>query len=279
MTTIALMGAGGKMGRRITLNMKDLPEYKLHYVEVSEVGRAGLAEIGLSVTPQAEALAGADVVILAVPDALIGRICHQIVPQLQSGTVVVGLDPAAPYAGVLPERPDITYFITHPCHPPLFEVLEDPEAQRDWFGGVKAPQNIVCALHQGPEGDYVKGEAIARAMFAPVNRSHRLTIEQMAILEPGLVETLTATCLTIIREAMDETIKMGIPEPAVRDFLLGHLRVELAILFDFAGFPLSDGAIFAVNQAKKQLFQPDWKEVLTLERVKQSVKEITQATE
>ena len=114
-------------------------------------------------------------------------------------------------------------------------------------------------------------------MFAPVNRSHRLTTEQMAIMEPGLVETLTATCLTIIREGMDEVIRQGLPEPAVRDFLLGHLRVELAILFDAAGFPFSDGAIFAINQAKSKIFRPDWKDVLSLESIKQSVKEITEA--
>jgi hypothetical protein len=277
MTVIALMGAGGKMGRRITFNIKDLQEYTLQCVEVSEDGRASLAEMGISVTPQAEALAQAEVVILAVPDALIGRICHEIVPHLKSGAMVIGLDPAAPYAEVLPDRPDISYFITHPCHPPLFEVYTDPEAQQDWFGGIKAAQNIVCALHQGPETDYAKGEAIARAMFAPVNRSHRLTTEQMAIMEPGLVETLTATCLTIIREGMDEVIQQGLPEPAVRDFLLGHLRVELAILFDAAGFPFSDGAIFAINQAKSRIFRPDWKNVLSLESIKQSVKEITEA--
>jgi hypothetical protein len=76
---------------------------------------------------------------------------------------------------------------------------------------------------------------------------------------------------------MAETVKMGIPEQAVRDFLLGHLRVELAVLFDFAGFPFSDGAMVAINQAKPKIFQPDWKKVLSLESVKESVKEITQA--
>ena len=114
--------------------------------------------------------------------------------------MIIGLDPAAGYAGVLPKREDISYFITHPCHPPVFNDETEPEARQDWFGGAKAKQNIVCALHQGPEEDYAKGEAIARAIFAPVMRAHRLTTEQMAILEPGLVETLSATCLYIIRE-------------------------------------------------------------------------------
>jgi hypothetical protein len=265
------------MGCRITDKMKDLPEYKMLYIEVSEAGKANLAQRGVSVTPPDEALAQAEVVILAVPDALIGQICQQIVPKLKSGAMVIGLDPAAPYAGVLPKRDDISYFIVHPCHPPVFNDETDPEAMRDWFGGV-AKQSVVCALHQGPEEDYAKGEAIARAMCAPVLRTHRVTTEQMAVLEPGLVETLTATCLTIIREGMDEVIRMGVPEAAVRDFLYGHLRVELAVLFDQAGFPFSDGAIYAINQAKKEIFRPDWKKVLELESIRQSVRDITQAT-
>lgn len=275
MTTIALMGAGGKMGNRITRNLKDRPDYTTLYVEISEAGLASLAELGVPVTPQDEALKRADAVILAVPDALIGKICTEIVPELKSGTMVIGLDPAAGYAGMLPERKDITYFISHPCHPPLFNDETDPEARQDFFGGVKAKQNIVCALHQGPEEDYARGEAIARAIFAPVMRAHRITTEQMAILEPALVETLAATCVKIIREGMDEVIRMGVPAEAVSDFLFGHIRVVLAVLFDLAGFPISDGAQLAINKAKAQIFQPDWKKVLEIETIQKSVREIT----
>ena len=278
MSTIALMGAGGKMGLRITENLKDNDEHTTLYVEISEAGRVSLSELGVPVTSQDEALKQADVVILAVPDAVIGKICTEIVPKLKSGTMVMGLDPAAGYAGVLPERKDISYFISHPCHPPMFGEETDLEAQRDWLGGIKAKQNIVCSLHHGPEEDYAKGEAIARAIFAPVIRAHRLTTEQMAILEPALVETLALTCFTIIREAMEEAIQMGIPEQAVRDFLFGHIRTTVAIVFDFAGVPVSDGAKLAVSEAKKQLFQPDWKKIMQIENIQKSVKTITHAT-
>ncbi|HEY82429.1 MAG TPA: prephenate dehydrogenase/arogenate dehydrogenase family protein [Dehalococcoidia bacterium] len=279
MSTVALMGAGGKMGLRIARNLKDNPDYTTHYVEISEAGRAALAELGLSVTPQEEAIREADVVILAVPDALMAKICGEIVPKLKSGAMVMGLDPAAAYAGVLPKRDDISYFISHPCHPPLFGEETDLEAQRDWFGGVKAKQNIVCSLHQGPEEDYAKGEALARAIFAPVTRAHRLTTEQMAILEPALVETLALTCIIVIREAMEEVIRMGVPEPAVRDFLYGHLRTTAAIVFDFAGAPVSDGAKLAASKAREQIFQLDWKQkVFDIGNIQRSVREITHAT-
>ncbi|MDH3675296.1 MAG: semialdehyde dehydrogenase, partial [Anaerolineae bacterium] len=98
MSTIALMGAGGKVGLRITKNMKDDPDFKMLYVEISETGLASLADLGFSATPQDEALEQADVVILGVPDALIGKICVEIVPKLKRGTMVMGLDPAAGYA-------------------------------------------------------------------------------------------------------------------------------------------------------------------------------------
>lgn len=277
-TTIALMGAGGKMGCRIADNLIHHHEYNVHYVEVSDAGKARLAERGLSVSDESSALAAAEVVILAVPDALIGQICRDLTPKLNRGTLVIALDPAAAYAGELPPRDDISYFIAHPCHPPVFNDETDPLAQNDWFGGVHAKHHIVCALHAGPEEAYAQGEAIARAMFAPVMRANRVTTEQMAILEPALVETLCATLLTALKEGMDEVVQMGVPQQAVEDMLFGHIRTELAIIFGISGFPLSDGAIVAVEKAKSRIFQPDWKQkVFALENVRQSVDEIVKA--
>ena len=58
---------------------------------------------------------------------------------------------------------------------------------------MKAKQHIVCALMQGPEEHYALCEEVARAIYAPVMRAHRCTVEQMAILEPALSETVGAT--------------------------------------------------------------------------------------
>ncbi len=79
------------------------------------------------------------------------------------------LDPAAPHGGELPEREDISYFVVHPCHPPVVNDETDPETRRDFFGGTKAKQNLVCALMQGPEEDYAQGEAMSRwsTMLSP----------------------------------------------------------------------------------------------------------------
>jgi len=47
-----------------------------------------------------KALEGADIVILAVPDDVIGTISDEILPRLDAGTMVVLLGPAAAYADV-----------------------------------------------------------------------------------------------------------------------------------------------------------------------------------
>lgn len=278
---IVLMGAGGKMGCRITDNMKDRPEYDMLYVEVAEHGIKNLLDRSLAVTPQPQALAEADVVVLAIPDRLIGWITDEIVHTLRPGTLIIGLDPAAAYAGVMPIREDLSYFVAHPCHPRLFNDDLAPEKRTDWFGGVEASQHVVCALYHGPDEDYEKGAQIAVHMYGnercPVIKAHRITVEQMAILEPALVETFAAAMIQSIKELRDVAVhELNVPAEACDAFLQGHLRTELAIVFGFAGFPFSDGALLAIKKAQEQLFVPDWKErVMTREALQRSVAEIT----
>ncbi len=279
-TRVALLGAGGKMGCRITDNLKDRPNYEVDYVEVGEEGKARLRERGLETTPLAEATARADVTVLAVPDRLIRTITRDLVPRLPAGSMLMGLDPAAAHAGVMPMREDLSYFVTHPCHPPLFNDDTEEEKRRDWFGGVHASQHIVCALHHGPVKHYGRGEQVARDMYgnsrAPVLGAHRVTVAQMALLEPVLVETFAAMLVQSVKELSDEIVARGVPEEAVQAFLMGHLRTILAIVFGHAGFPFSDGALVAMDRARARVFQSGWKErLLDPESVRRSVGEIT----
>ena len=276
MDTIALLGAAGKIGTRIANALKDDPDYRMLYVEAGEAGLARLRERGLTATPREEAMREADVVILAIPDILIARVAAEVVPALKRGTLVICLDPAAPHGGELPQRTDIAYFVVHPCHPPLVNDEVDPDARRDFWGG-KARQNIVCALMQGSESDYARGEKIARKMFAPILNAHRITVEQMAILEPAMAETVILTCQVIIKEAIEEAARRGVPPQVAFDFAFGHMRVNVGILFGFIDAQLSDGAKLAVERAKQSLFQPDWKQVFEPENVMKEVKAITQA--
>jgi hypothetical protein len=275
---ITLLGAGGKMGGRLTANLRPRPEYAIDYVEISESGRKRLAEQQIEPVELVEAISRAEVVILAIPDSSIGKVTHQIVPKLRPRTMVFGLDPAAAYAEVMPIREDLTYFVAHPCHPPLFTDSAPANAESDWFGGRSTlPQSVVCALHRGPEEDYAVGEKLAADMFAPILRLHRITVEQMAILEPAVVESTMLTCVMIMKEAMEEAISCGIPRQAAWDFCLGHIRTELAIVFGFAGFPVSDGAKRAVEQNVKKIFRDEWREVISIPALRESVRDICQA--
>lgn len=274
MLTIALIGAGGKMGCRVTDHLKDHPAYVLRCVECSPPGIENLARRGLAPTPSAEALKDADVVLLAVPDKVLGRVAQEAIPQVKPGTLVITLDPAAAHAGELPGRPDISYFVTHPCHPSVFDYEPDPEAREDFFGGVKARMPIVCALMQGPEAHYVLGEKLARDFFAPVTRSHRITVEQMAMLEPGMAETVGIALIMALREALEEVVQRGVPRAAAEDFLYGHIKVPLGIAFERVQFPFSDGARLIAEYGRQRVLQPDWKKVLEPDSIREQVKAI-----
>ena len=275
MIKLALFGAGGKMGMRLGRNLMGAP-YEVAPVEVSPAGQQRLNdELGWSAVTAEKALDGAGIVVLAVPDTAIGKVSHAIASQLKPGTMVIVLDAAAPYAGHLPKRDDLTYFITHPCHPPIFNDETDMTAKLDRFGGVAAKQAIVCALMQGPEDDYPKGEAVARTIWAPVMRSHRLSLEQVALLEPGLAETVCASLLDVMREAMDEVVRRGVPQEAARDFLLGHMNILGAVIFKEQPGVFSDACNKAIEFGKPVLMRDDWKRVFEPGEIAASIQRIT----
>jgi hypothetical protein len=272
---IALFGAGGKMGYRLTSNLLK-SEYRVSHVEVGTAGQKRLKdELGVECVSADVALDGADVVILAVPDTLIGKLSHEISPKLRSGTMVMTLDAAAPFAGHLPDRKDLTYFVAHPCHPLIFNDETDTKARRDFFGGAYAKQSITSALMQGPDEAFDLGEAVAKVIYAPILRSYRLTVDQMALLEPGLSETVCATLLYVMREAMDETVKRGVPAQAARDFLLGHMNILGAVIFNEIPGAFSDACNKAIEFGKPRLMRDDWKNVFDREEIAESIRRIT----
>lgn len=275
MQKVTLTGAGGKMGLRLTHNLKD-SKYAMSYLEVSDAGIQKLKEKGVTVSMPEETIPDSDIVILAVPDVALKKVSAEIIPLMKSGSMVVTLDPAAALAGKLFLRDDISYFIAHPAHPSIFNHEPDPEAMKDHFGGVAAKQAIVCSLMKGYEDDYTRGEALACTFYAPVFRAHRITVGQMGLLEPALVETLASTCVYVIRQGLDEVIKRGVPPEAARDFLLGHLRIQMAVLFnELPGAVFSDAANKALQRGLKEFIKDDWKKVFEPDNVMDQIISIT----
>ena len=69
MTVITILGAGGKMGNRVTQPLLDTKKYELRFVEKSEAGQARIREAGNTVMELDDALKGTDVVIFTTPSA------------------------------------------------------------------------------------------------------------------------------------------------------------------------------------------------------------------
>jgi D-apionate oxidoisomerase len=275
MTNITLVGAGGKMGCRLTDNFLKCPQYAVHYLEVSPQGVENLKQRGVSVSLQQESVPEADVVILAVPDVAIGAISNEIIPMMKPGALVLTLDPAAPLDGVIHHREDLGYVIAHPCHPSVFNWEPTEQAFRDFYGGISAKQSIVVALMHGSEEHYQLGEKVAQEMYQPIKDTHRITLEQMAILEPAMVETLAQTCMEVVREGFDRIVELGVPEAAARDFVLGHLRIQIAVLFKEVNGSFSDAAYKISKRAKPILFKENWKQIFEMDDIREQVKDIT----
>ncbi|MEN9558826.1 MAG: hypothetical protein RLZZ502_37 [Pseudomonadota bacterium] len=263
------------MGFRLSKNLQG-SRFAVHHIEPSPVGQDKLkAELGIDCVPADAALQSANVVVLAIPDTIIGKVAHDIAPKLKPGTMIMTLDAAAPFAGHLPKRDDLTYFVAHPCHPSIFEPTVHVAGAPDYFGGHLAPQSITSALMQGPESAFDLGEEIAKTIYQPILRAHRLTVEQMALLEPGLSETVCATLLDVMREAMDEVVTKGVPEAAARDFLLGHMTILSAVIFKQIPGQFSDACNKAITFGKPRLMRDDWKKVFDHAEISDSIKRIT----
>jgi hypothetical protein len=258
--TISVIGAGGKMGQRITANLRR-QQHRLLLVEKAEPAVAKLREQGLMVSAAADAVPASDVVILAVPDAAMAAVSADVVPRMRPGAVAILLDPAAAHNDEVHLRDDCSFVVTHPCHPPLFGEQDTPEARRDFFGGIHAKQDIVVALHRGTEESYRLAEGVCREMFSPVVKAHRITVEQMAMLEPAMAEVCAASAAKLMKDALDEAIARGVPAEAARSFMLGHAQIPLAIVFGEIPSPFSDAAKIAMQVGAERVIRSDWRSV------------------
>ena len=70
----------------------------------------------------------------------------------------------------------------------------------------------------------------------------------MAILEPAVVESTFAGCITVLREAMEAAISMGVPSRRPGIFVSDTSGPSWRLSLGSPGFPLSDGAMKAIEQ-------------------------------
>ncbi|GAA4433605.1 phosphogluconate dehydrogenase C-terminal domain-containing protein [Georgenia halophila] len=258
--SIAVIGAGGKMGTRVSDNLVKT-DHTVFYSESSPAGQERIRAAGRKLTDTPEAVRDADIVVLAVPDLALAAVTADIVPQLKPGAIVLTLDPAAAYAGLLATRDDVVQAVAHPCHPSIFLQRTTPEEYADTFGGIAAPQDAIAAIESDDPAKREIVEATVRAIYAPVVDVHWVTIKQLAQLEPTLVETIACMIGDLLKEALDEAVDtMGVPEPAARAILLGHTQVALANGLR-GDNPFSDACLIAMEYGREAIIKDDWKRV------------------
>lgn len=276
MTHVAILGAAGKMGFRITTKLV-AAGYEVEAVDLSAEGRKRLTEAGVVSVVEKADYSKADVVILAVPDTAIGSISANVVPQMRDGSVLLILDAAAPYADMLPNgHKGVSYVVAHPCHPPLFNDEQDMAARRDYHGGL-AKQSIVCALMRGSEEAYELGARISSDMWSPVTKVHRMSLEQIAILEPGLSEVVALSFVEVMYRALAVCERRGIERAAAQDFLIGHLNVELAMWMGYSPKVPSDAALRLLDWAIPRVVNGDWEKTLEPQLVREASELIVQS--
>jgi hypothetical protein len=258
--TIAVIGAGGKMGMRVSNNLQQT-DHTVFYSENSPVGVERVQATGRDVTDTETAVVDADVVVLAVPDLALAAVSGAIVPLLKSGAVLLTLDPAAAYAGLLAMREDVVFAVAHPCHPSIFLQRHTPEEYADTFGGIAAPQDVIAAIETADDSKRIIAETAIRVIYAPVIDVHWVTVKQLAQLEPTLVETIACMIGGLLKEALSEAVNtMGVPEPAARAILLGHTQVALANSLN-GDNPFSDACLIAMDYGRESIVKDDWKKI------------------
>lgn len=272
-TNVAIIGAGGKMGLRAAEKIGLMAGFHVLMCESHPERAAALTEKGYTVTALPEALAEADFVFLAVPDALIGSLSREAEPLMKPGAMLIVLDAAAAYAGEMPVTGRIGMMITHPCHPAFFVDRPTPEERTDYFGGV-ARQDILVCLMQGSEESFAKGCDVCRAVFAPVDTAHRVTVEQFAFLEPAMSELIVGTAARWMRDSLDAAIEAGVPRAAAEAFMAGHAQIAIAICFGAEKAPFSDAAQLAIEWGTREFLDPDWRRVFRREVLQSAIQEM-----
>jgi hypothetical protein len=128
---------------------------------------------------------------------------------------------------------------------------------------------------QGPEAHYAVGEDIAKTIWQPILRSHRVTVEQMAMLEPGLSETVCATLLVAMKDALDEVVRRGVDKTCARDFLLGHMNILGAVVMEEVQGVFSDACNKAIENGKPRILRDDWLGLFEPAEIAESIRRIT----
>lgn len=242
--TITVLGAGGKMGMRISANIQK-SAYQVFYCENSPRAQEQVIAAGRELAVAEQVIPDSDVVILAVPDIALKVVSAQVVPQMKRCAILLTLDPAAAYANLIAKRDNIDYAVAHPCHPSVLLDRFTPEEHADAFGVVAAPQHVAASYETDSDQQKAVLAEVVKVIYGSVIDVHWVTVKQLAYLEPTLVETVN---------------NIGVPKAAAEAMLYGHIQIALAVAFRSTN-PFSDACMIAIEYGKENIIKPDWKKI------------------
>lgn len=258
---VAVIGAGGKMGQRVSANLEKKVGWKTYFCENGEKGIKTVEELGRKVTPTDEIISEVDVAVLAVPDIALGPVTADVAPKMKPGAMILTLDPAAAYANLLTVREDLAYAVAHPTHPSLFLERTSKEEWADTFGGVAAAQYSMAALQQGNESDKKLATEVIETIYAPVIKVHWVSLHDLAVLEPTLAETIGCMLGQFCRDALDYCVEVtDMTTEQVEAMFFGHMWIALTNGLRGSN-PFSDACLLAMDYGRNTIIKDDWKKV------------------
>ena len=201
-------------------------------------------------------------VMFVSPDSLKAMRATSFAEKMPGQYVEVGIAEQAAVAKELTLREDCTFGVAHPCHPSFLLDQDTPQARADRFGGEGGKQDIVMSKICGTDEVFAKMQETSRDMYA-AQTAYVMTSEQIAFLEPTLVELLGATCLYAMAETVDEAERRGISRDAAVSFLTGHIY---NLTCNFLGYipgrpPVSDACKVAIGLGSRLVMREDWKRI------------------
>lgn len=257
---VAVVGAGGKMGMRVSDNLAKT-DWTVYYCETGEAGKQRVEDAGRAVTPTDDVIGDVDVAVFAVPDVALETVTADVAPKMKEGAMVLTLDPAAAYAGLLTVREGLDYVVAHPAHPSVFLERKTDEEYADTFGGIAAPQYSVAAVQQGSEDIKPFAEEVISTIYGPVIKVYWASVHDLAVLEPTLNETVGCMIGQFLKDVMDATVKhTDMDLETVQAMFFGHIYIALTNALRGSN-PFSDACLLAMDYGREAIIKPDWERI------------------
>ena len=79
-----------------------------------------------------------------------------------------------------------------------------------------------------------------------------------------------------MKEAVDLVVEKGVPRAAATDFFLGHINIELALIFgQLPGGQFSDAALKAIQIGRRSIIKDNWRDLFEPASVMDQIRAIT----